>query len=318
MLKKFLLFLFSAFVLNTAYGQAEIANTVPFVAYWSVGDTFQFKVRKISIQWDDDILVKADTLYRDVRFKVIDSTASMYKVEWRYVNEFQDDPLVKNVFNELTRNNAYTKVIYTTDEMGEFQGVENWKEIRDDLIGELKAAMKGKLFKKEHEEAMYKKAMQPIIEAYSTKAGVEELALKELYYFHMPLGYEYTIDEVYEYEDVLPSLIGGEDMRCDYKITVDNIDRQNGICRVTEEMKVNPDDSKREVLSMMERMGIAYDKFSEEINGAKLNMEDFNTYIYNFDYGLPITINTSRMVDLQIEGEKRRKEEKIIIDLIFD
>lgn len=69
---------------------------------------------------------------------------------------------------------------------------------------------------------------------------------------------------------------------------------------------------------MMERMGIAYDKFSEEINGAKLNMEDFNTYIYNFDYGLPITINTSRMVDLQIEGEKRRKEEKIIIDLIFD
>lgn len=304
--------------MTPGYGQSESSGSIPFVAYWSIGDTFEFNIRKISIQWDDDILVKADTIYRNVRFKVIDSTASMYKVEWRYANEMQEEPLVKNLFNKITKNNVYTTVIYTTDEMGEFQGVENWKEIRDDLIRELKATLQGKMFSEPKNAEMYSKAQQPIIEAYSTKEGVEELALKELYYFHMPLGYEFEIDEVYEYEDVLPSLIGGEDMRCDYKVTVDNIDRNNSICRVTEEMTVNPDDSKREVISMMDRMGIDYDEFSEEIKRAHLLMEDFNTYIYNFDYGIPITINTSRMVDLQIEGEKRRKEEKIIIDLILN
>ena len=320
------IFVLLIFVLGSrALGQAhppeapsEIVSgeVVPFVAYWSVGDRFDYKIRKIEIRWEDDILVKSDTISRDIQFEVIDSSETMYKVKWRFKRPKRNEGIAKNLFNAITKEDRYTTVIYTTNELGEFVGVENWKEIRKNMIEDVEITVRRKFGKYLGSEEDVEEAMQPFREAYNTKEGIEELALKELFYFHFPMGYEYQVDEVYEYEDFLDSFVGGEGMRGDARVTIDNVDEDNGICRVTHEMQLNPEDAMRETILLLKQMGMATDELDDTLKDAGLRVEDFNTFIYYYDYGLPMTINTSRIIDLEVPGDSFRREEKYIIDLV--
>jgi len=289
---------------------------VPFVAYWSVGDRFEFNMRKIEIRWEDDILVKSDTISRNIQFEVIDSSETMYKVQWRFKRPKRDEGIAKNLFKALTKDDLYTTVIYTTNELGEFIGVENWEDIRENMLEDMEVTIRRKFGKYLDSEEDIVNAMNPFRKAYSTKEGIEELALKELFYFHFPLGYEYEVDEVYEYEEFLSSFVGGEGMRGNAKVTIDNVDYDNGICRVTHEMQVNPDDAMKESLLLLEQMGMDTNTLDTSMTKAGLRIDDFNTYIYYYNYGLPMTINTSRIIDIDIPGEKVKREEKYIIDLV--
>ncbi|MCW5519770.1 hypothetical protein J1N09_07960 [Aureitalea sp. L0-47] len=320
-----LIFVFLCFFFGKpSYGQdhpiestpADSTELVPFVAYWSIGDSFEFNMRKIEIRWEDDILVKSDTLSRKIQFEVIDSTETMYKVKWRFKRPKIDEGIAKNLFKTLTKEDLYTTVIYTTNELGEFIGVENWEAIRKNMLEDMELTMRRKFGKYMGSEEDIENAMKPFREAYSTKEGIEELALKELFYFHFPMGYEYEVDETYEYEEFLSSFVGGEGMRGVAKVTIDNVDQDNGICRVTHEMQVNPEDAMKETLLLLEEMGMDTDTMDESMKTAGLRMDDFNTFIYYYDYGLPMTINTSRIIDIDLPGEKVKREEKFIIDLV--
>lgn len=121
-----LLFLFSACVFNLR-SQTD-SSAVPFVAYWSTGDSYNFRVTKVKQTWRDDKLVKNDSTQYIANFEVIDSTEKSYKIRWTFENNLVSTYQIPEKLLEKYPECKRTEIIYTTTENGEFVAIENWEE----------------------------------------------------------------------------------------------------------------------------------------------------------------------------------------------
>ncbi|MBL0340790.1 MAG: hypothetical protein IPP71_07650 [Bacteroidetes bacterium] len=199
-----LLFIFG--FVGISFCQTDTSN-VSFVAYWSKGEQHKFRVSKIKKQWKGDEITKNDTILYDVKFEVLDSTATSYKIKWSYENDLTN---IYNLPPEILEKFAkyqFTEVIYSTTEMGEFVGIENWEAIgkmMKDLFTDL--AQYQELEKKLNANEL-QKAMDSFISVYSSKQGVEQLVFKELQTFHFPFGVAFSFKEPIEYEEELPKYV---------------------------------------------------------------------------------------------------------------
>src|SRR5690606_36967896 len=106
-----------------------------------------------------------------------------------------------------------TEVIYLTSETGEFVGIENWKEIATMMKGLFADVVDVMADKANTDKKELSKTIQPLLLAYESKEGVEQLVFKELQLIHFPFGLEYTVDEVIKYEEQLPNMFGGNPIR---------------------------------------------------------------------------------------------------------
>lgn len=76
-------FLLLSFLLTSLFSFAQIDSTkVQFVAYWSIGDSYDFKVTKVKQQWKEGKQTKDEKRSYTANFKVIDSTATSYTIDW--------------------------------------------------------------------------------------------------------------------------------------------------------------------------------------------------------------------------------------------
>lgn len=85
-MKKLALLLALAGLPSVSFCQVD-TSSVSYVAYWSVGDSYDFRVRKTSMQWTGDSLTKDEASEYTANFEVIDSTENLYKIRWTYSNE---------------------------------------------------------------------------------------------------------------------------------------------------------------------------------------------------------------------------------------
>lgn len=287
-------------------------NKVSFVSYWSNGDSYDFKITKIKQQWRGGELIKNDSTQYIANFKIIDSTASSYKIMWSYETDLKS---TYNVPDELLQKFAkykITEVIYSTSELGEFQGIENWQEIGEvmnsmftDLInfgGGNNKLLKDKI----------RISMTPFIDMYSTKNGIEQLVLSELQYFHFPFGLEYDIREPIEYIEELPNMFGGAPIKGNAKLFFESVDFNKNHCVLINEMKLNPDDTKKVISLALKKMGLE----GKTIKDAKFNIIDENRFEYYYNPGIPIKIETKRTSIIDIDTEKGKRIDKMIIELI--
>lgn len=299
---------------SLSYGQ-EDTSAVPFVAYWELGDTYQFKVSKIKQQWKEGELSKNDTNTYIATFEVIDSTDSSYKVKWTFDTDFDqfniDGPLLGK-FSEYQS----TEVIFLTDELGSFVGIENWQEIAKMMNGLVRDivgfATEGK--KADQKELM--KIMEPILSIYQSKEGVEQLVFKELSYFLFPFGVEFEVGETIEYEDQLPNMLGGDPIRANAKLYIHDVDFENYYCHLKQEMTVNDEDTKAVVLGLFKRMGLDDKDMKKALKSAEFDITDNNSFEYYYYPGVPINIRTERKTKVEIESVRVRQTDIIIIELL--
>ncbi|WAC03008.1 hypothetical protein N7U66_05095 [Lacinutrix neustonica] len=221
---------------------------VSFIAYWSKGDNYNFKVTKIKKMWTNDKLTKNDSTQYIANFKVIDSTEKSYTIQWSYknylintykenLNKIYED---KKAVNEIVKKYDVTKVIYKTDEYGEFLEIVNWQDISklmSNMLGELEKSIQARKPDKLKE---VKQAMKPLAEIYSSKDGIEQLILYELQYFHFPFGTEYDLNSPFEYEQELPNMVGGEPIKGNAKLSIVEVDFEEFYCVLKEEVELNP------------------------------------------------------------------------------
>ncbi|UAB82341.1 hypothetical protein INR76_06155 [Marixanthomonas sp. SCSIO 43207] len=324
MKKKTILLLFLFFSL-TSYSQID-STKVSFVAYWSIGDDYDFKISKVKREWKNDVLTKKDSSQYIANFKVLDSTENSYDIKWTYKNNivstFQekaeklfDD---KEAVNKILRKNDFSKVIYKTNELGEFIEILNWKELGESTKLLLQEMLDN--FEKKNPEKVneLRNAMNPIIEIYSSKQGIEQLAINELQYFHFPFGLEYDITEPIEYEQELPNVLGGKPILADATLTFEEVDFENNFCSLKEQTIINPDDTKRVVKELFSRMKIEESKAKETIDNAIFDITDLNYYQYYYNPGVPHYIYGGRKFILKMEQTNIEKIEELYIELIYD
>lgn len=293
------------------------STKVAFVAYWSKGDSYDYVVTKIKKSWTGGELANTDSSTYFANFSVIDSTETEYKIRWKYKSNFTNLPV--EFSSMLNNNSVFLEFIYKTNEVGEFLEVENWKEISEIMKLSFNSAIeKVKLEKPDIDLARLNKAMDPFLSIYASKEGIESLVLKELQYFHFPLGIEFETSHPIIYEEEFENLIGENPLRGDAIISFDHLDQENGFCIFNHDVTLNSEDAKSMVISLFEKMGMKDQKMEDFIDKSKFDVVDKNYYEYFYFPGLPYYIETDRTVELIANESKNKMQEKIRIELILE
>jgi hypothetical protein len=305
--------------LTSIIGFSQTDSTkVAFVSYWSIGDSYDFKISKITKKWDKDNQEKEDREEYIANFTVIDSTEDSYTIRWKYENQLKNTFQIPDELVEKFSKYSVTEIIYKTSEVGDFVEVVNWKEISKSMNGMFNDVIsvlgqKDKKLKKFLEERF-----EPMKEMYSSKEGIEGLLLKELQYFHYPMGVEFDYSEPFMYDDELPNLLGGEPIKGKGKLTFSGVDHEEGFCIMKQELNLDPEDTKRLILDVFKTLNIEGNEAEKMLETAVLTINDNNIFEYYFYPGIPHKIETLREMNVDINDIKMKRIDQIIIELLYE
>lgn len=313
-MKKLLLLLAITAITTDTFCQTD-TTSVSYVAYWSLGDSYDFSVRKTSQQWSGDTLTKDDLSEYTANFEVIDSTETSYKVIWTFSNQLATTwDIPDELLGELSKYEI-TEVVYTTTEMGEFTGIENWKE-----LGETMRSMFTDVFKftaKDSQEFdVLMQVARPIIDMYSSKEGVEQMVFPELMLFHFPFGAMIPVGDTIMYDDLFPNLLGGEPIRADARLWFEEVDFEEERSLLIQESKLNQDDTRAFLNEFLARMGMEGTEMEKVLSEAEYRIETGTIYDYYYYPGVPVKIEFNRNIFIDIGEQNTRRFDTIIVELL--
>lgn len=213
------------------FGQIMSDSTAQVIAYWDKGEKQNYSVthEKIKIK-DSDTISKVITTY-EVEITVLDSTAHSYTIEWLYKNlqNKGENPLMQKI---LSATNDL-KVIFKTDENGEFVELLNWEEIKD-YIQKTTA-----LLRKEYKDLPeVDKVVDQLEATLSTKEAIEFTSIKDIQQYHSFHGGQYTLGKLVEATRKVPNVLGTEPFDAIISVSLDEINEEdnNFILRVSQEI----------------------------------------------------------------------------------
>lgn len=289
---------------------------IAFVSYWSIGDSYNFKISKIKKQWKEGKLTKDQKQDYIANFKVIDSTENSYIINWSYENDLGNTYKIPEKLLDRFSKYKITEIKYKTSEVGYLIEILNWKEVGDTMNCMIVDIIEVLGDKDEMKKDALKTALQPFKQIYSSKQGVEQLVLKELQYFHFPMGLEYDITEPLLYDDELTNMLGGRPIKAKAKLYFENVDFEESFCVIKQELSLDPKDTKDLLKQFFKQMKLGNKEVKKALETAVLQIEDKNVFEYYYNPGIPHRIETIRETIIDIDKAKVKNIDKTIIELI--
>ncbi len=312
---KYYFILTLAFLISINIYSQNDSLSVSFVAYWEQGDVYDFKITKIKKQWKNDVLVKNDSSQYIAKFEVIEASDDYYRIKWKFVMDLGSSFNLPDEIKQQLNKKPLTELIYKTSELGEFIEIENWQEISELMTDVFKSLItsfsKNDIKNKEKFEA----AMAPFLPMFTTKTGLEQFVFKELNYFHFPFGIVFNSNEVLEYEDEIPNILG-KTIKGDSKIFFESVDFENFYCVLIHQSNLNPEDTRAAVIKLFNDMGLKGDELNNALSTFKLDTRDNNRFEYYYNPGVPALIETERVLLIDVENQHSKAIDKTIIELI--
>ncbi len=316
-MKKFLIAIVISTITTNLFCQSD-STKISFVSYWSIGDSYDFKVSKIKQQWKKGVLSEDEKQEYIANFTVIDSTENSYTIRWSYENDLGNTYRIPEKLLSKLSKYKITEIEYKTSEVGELIEILNWEEVgktMNNMFDDMVEVLSQEDSKKRES---YKTAMQPIKEIYSSKQGVEQLVLKELQYFHFPMGVELNISEPTYFDDELPNMFGGNPIKAKSKLYFESIDFDESFCVLKHEMNLNTVDTREFLEQVFKKMSLDDKELEKALQTAVFEIKDTNTYEYYYYPGVPHKIETIRETIVDIDKEKSKRIDKTIIELIYN
>ncbi|MDO6802968.1 hypothetical protein Q4595_10955 [Wenyingzhuangia sp. 1_MG-2023] len=316
-MKKILLIALLTFPSIICYSQID-STKVAFVSYWSIGDRYDFKITKSSQQWKENKQQKNTKHEYIAHFEVVDSTANSYDIKWSYKNNLKSTYNIPQELLDKFSKYETTEIRYKTSEFGDLLEITNWEEVSkmaknlfDDMVlilGKGDETLTNKI----------KKTIEPFRELYDTKEGIEELAVKELKYYHFPMGVEFDVTEPMYYEEELPNMFGGDPLKGNVKLSFQEVDFEDNFCILKQEMNIDPEDTKELLLQVLKKMNLENDEMDKMFRSAVFEIKDNNTYQYYYNPGVPHKIETIRETIIDINNSKGKRVDAITIELLYE
>lgn len=311
-----LIFLIASF---SAFCQKDTSK-INFVANWSKGDVYKFKVTKINKEWRYGKLSRNAYDQYIARFEVIDSTAKSYKIKWRFKNNLRQvfkvsSPKLDNKYSKYDT----TEVIYTTDEYGTFTGIENWKEVGQMVIDLIANMMQGieDLPGKNRLESL-KRRMNTIKASYQVKKNIEHVYFKEISILQYPFGVEYQRSDTVKYEDKIATVYPGKSIKAHIKIFCESVNSREKRCVLRQQLSVDPADAKKTIKGILKSLDTQDQAYKSFLNASILDVKGDNRYEYYYYPGIPIKVETKREALFKIGAGDAKAFEQIKIELIND
>lgn len=194
------------------HGQINMNDsTAQVIGYWDMNETQSYIVTQENYKFRDSDTTSREFYKYAVDITIVDSTADSYIIDWLYKDyEIQSD---NALINKLTSIIEDMTLRIRTNELGAFQEVVNWKDVREYIL-------KGtNLLKNETKDIPNMDNFIKQIEGmYSTKESIELGAVKEIQQYYTFHGGRYEYGEEYNVDMKVANLYGGEPF--DAKLTV--------------------------------------------------------------------------------------------------
>lgn len=175
------------FTISKVHSQINFANsTVGAVSYWNKGEKYNYEldINKFSIK-DIDTTV-TEHINFDVEISVLNSSKNSYTIQWLYknVNSCSYSPssfLYRMIINTMKG----MKIIYKTDEIGNFVEVLNANEMKEYVLKMAKPSSS-------IESSLLDMRIKNL---YANKETIEAKSISYILLFHMFFGSEYKLKE---------------------------------------------------------------------------------------------------------------------------
>lgn len=224
--------IFGLFILLSVkiFGQINMTDsTAQVIGYWDKNEKQSYIVTQEKYKIKDSDTTSRDFYKYAVDITIVDSTANSYIIDWFYNDyEIQSENSLIQKLASITND---MNVRIRTNELGVFQEVVNWKDVRDYIL-------KGtKLLKKETKDIPNMDDFIKQLEGmYSTKESIELGAVKEMQQFYTFHGAKYEYGNEYNADMKVASLYGGEPFDTKMTVWLDelNPDDNNFIIRMNQ------------------------------------------------------------------------------------
>lgn len=297
-------FLFLSFPFNAIAD----GTVLPFVAYWSVGDTYDFKVTKIKRKWLNGRLTEHDSVSYISQFKVLDSTDTGYRISWTY-KEGDGHKILPSFMKEKSPQFQLSEVIYKTDALGSFLEIEN--------LDSITSAFRS-LFTKfitTNKNPSIEKIIRATLPIYTYQEGIELKIFNELHLIHFPFGLSYSVTKPIYYDDVLPNLAGGNPIRAKGKIYFERVDFDRNFCSMIQELTVNEKDAANVVNQALQALNLDSKAVKKAYKTSKIDFRESNRFDYFYKPGVPARIEYKRTGKIVLAEEKNEILEITRIEL---
>lgn len=220
-MKQFIVFFILIFPGNSLQAQINLKDsTVQTVGYWDKKEKQSYSIvtDKFKVKGKDTIS-KARLTY-DVEITVIDSTDKSYTLQWAYSN--YKSTSTDKIRKKVDAAPQGLKILVKTDEMGSFEEVLNWQQVRDHML------RTSSLLRTEFgNDKDFDMVMKEVEKIYSTKENVEAIAINDIQQFYMFHGGKYTKGEPSEGSIQIPNVFGGKPFDADVFIYLDEINKDD-------------------------------------------------------------------------------------------
>ncbi|MEJ8843745.1 hypothetical protein WG954_15240 [Lacibacter sp. H375] len=300
-MKQFLAILFSILFNATAFAQINYKDsTVQAIGYWDINEkqsytitTDKFKIR------EGDTISKSQLTY-DVDITIVDSTANSYVIEWKYNNyRVTGGELIRQkidaVFQDLT-------IRFKTDEMGSFEDLLNWQEVRDHL-----KKTSTLLLQEFKNEPKLMEIMAEVGKVYNSKENIESIAINDIQQFYMFYGGKYIKGETTEANIQIPNIFGGKPFDADVVLYLDEINEKDGNYILRYEQTVDEKQLLAAVTEYVSKIAKTAGKTAPKDLGIKNLVNELEIGSRIHDYGWVIySVSTKKVTAEGIENVEER------------
>lgn len=202
MRNKFLLLLLVTLVSVGVKSQINYEDsTVQAITYWDLNESHTYEITQGKSKGKDGGFAAEGLIRSEVKISVIDSTEVSYTIEWRFLKH--DIPNL-DLMPELKDLLDKKRYIYRTNELGEFEELLNWEEVRDNVLATARVTLNSVSKTNNTLSDSVINKVNAFTESLMTKEYVEQKVIEPVSVFHSFFGGQYRLGEVLESEIEIP------------------------------------------------------------------------------------------------------------------
>jgi len=241
----FLLIIGLILAVSPVYAAEEIIKLLP---HWKKGEKIHFEKVKSRQRMQEDKVTLKSTNRTDLGIEVLSVSDRNYVLAFTYGEARFDDPTQAEnpIVKKITNLFKGYQIILELDSNAKILGVQNWKELKemstkllDTLSGEMKSAGL--------DQATVSRICTQVASMYATKQQIDQFYTQEAQLLFFALGVEFKNDKPFQFEDSLPSPLGGEPIPSRASFTLKEVDKNIGVAKVMFTQTIDSENAKRVV-----------------------------------------------------------------------
>lgn len=307
-----------------AFGQADTVavdsmTAIPFIANWSVGDSFRYSITEIDVKYIGDSTATNDTVRYEADFIVMDSTATGYVVVWDSDKKSEDPDEV--AFYEQAGDELMARIDslgdvrprFKTNEFGQFLGITETERI----AGVLKVVAPSMIeFILEQDTTPFLRYMdstqRETFTRFLLKKMDDELAPNKLTkefltavpYLLYPLGAQYPLRDTTEASIEINATIPGETVLQHIRYYFDGHQPENGYIHFKVFAEVDTADGIMIMAESLRQKGFSEDRIQDFVQNGYYQEREDNDFYYYYGYGLAEGVDCFKEVTVEAPGEQ--------------